>query len=441
MIPALLALVMLPAVAALGIAGFRRPLHVLLPLYAAFVPYGSAIAVPGLNPRYTSVSSLLGYALIAALASKLVTRGWELPRIPLELPVWLLFLGVTGATVFWSLEPRDTTTDFVSFVGVVVMYLLIRLSPVDRSCVRRTEAGILVGGIAGATYALLQLVTGTLPRSEVDGIRFGENLTDPNHLAAALALPLILAAARLATSRGTTRALFMVAVLMLLLAIVLTASRGGVLAAMLALLVLALTGQRRVVALATGALAVTLIILGLSLTPSAVSERLGSTDSNLRTDIWLVGLHACSDHCLTGSGWGTFSLAYAEKLPQVPNAEASGRGQMFLEPHNIWVLAVIELGVLGVVLMTAGLVLAARTALRLPASRRGPPMAALAALSVAAMLLTSLEFKYFWLVLIYVGLVAGAEDRADDAESSVQPVLPTPQRPGDAPAPRVSIRR
>ena len=59
----LLAAAALPLLAALALAGARRPLDRLLPLYAATVPFGSGLAVPGLPSSYFSASSLLGLAL------------------------------------------------------------------------------------------------------------------------------------------------------------------------------------------------------------------------------------------------------------------------------------------------------------------------------------------------------------------------------------------
>jgi hypothetical protein len=73
----------------------------------------------------------------------------------------------------------------------------------------------------------------------------------------------------------------------------------------------------------------------------------------------------------------------------------------------------VETGFVGAGLMTLGLLLSAKEALSLPRAVRGPPLAALAALLVTAMLLSNMEFKYFWMVLIYVTLVSRAHASAE----------------------------
>lgn len=405
---ALLALAFLPAAATLLLVGFRRPLHVLLPCFAAVVPYGSALAPPGLPPRYASASSLLGYALIAALAWKFVSGRWQVGHLPLAVPVWLLFVAVAGATTFWSLEPQDSAVSFVTMAGIVVLYLLVKLSPVDRDCLVRTERAVLLGGVAGGCYALYQLVFGALPEDLAGTPRFGEELTDPNHLASALTLPVALAAWRVVTAGTRNRRVAYVAtVAVLLLAIVLTGSRGGTVAAVLAIAVTVALSPRRATAMVSTGLAVAVLAVPLMLSPSLTPDRLTDTDPTSRTRIWLVGLHSCPDHCLMGSGWSTFGDAYAAELHDVPSADVSGRGQLYLEAHNIWILALVETGVLGFMLMTFGLSLSLREAIRLPAAMRGPPLAAVTALLVTAMLLSNLEFKYFWMVLVYISLVSG----------------------------------
>ena len=50
-------------------------------------------------------------------------------------------------------------------------------------------------------------------------------------------------------------------------------------------------------------------------------------DSTGRTEIWRLGLSACSDHCLAGSGWGTFPDVYQDQFrtEEVVAGTAAGR--------------------------------------------------------------------------------------------------------------------
>jgi O-antigen ligase len=133
------------------------------------------------------------------------------------------------------------------------------------------------------------------------------------------------------------------------------------------------------------------------------------TSSSGRTDIWRVGLTACDDYCLTGSGWGTFPTVYAETQASVPNAGVLvGEGNY--QPHNVWLLLGVELGVAGLLLFGLALAVTWREASRLTQAHRGPPLAVLAGMLLGLGFLSSIEFKFFWMVLIYVALCRHVED-------------------------------
>ena len=79
------------------------------------------------------------------------------------------------------------------------------------------------------------------------------------------------------------------------------------------------------------------------------------------------------------------------------------------------------LTVLGLALMTLGLALAVAEVLRLPKAVRAPPLAAVAALLASGFVLSNLEFKYFWMVLIYAALSSRVHDTGQDQD--VEPEL------------------
>jgi O-antigen ligase len=137
-----------------------------------------------------------------------------------------------------------------------------------------------------------------------------------------------------------------------------------------------------------------------------------TTSSSGRTDIWRVGLAACPQYCPFGAGWETFPLVYAKTQALVPDAEVLvGKGGSY-QAHNVILLVAIELGLPGLILLLAALGFTVADAARLPRSLRGPPLAALLGTFVAAMFLSNLEYKFFWMALTVVALsrnVAQAE--------------------------------
>jgi len=141
-----------------------------------------------------------------------------------------------------------------------------------------------------------------------------------------------------------------------------------------------------------------------------------------RTDIWKVGAVACTKYCGYGSGWGTFPDVYAATQASVPGANVLV-GQGAYEAHNLWLLIGVELGTPGLLLFTTGLGVAVAEALRIPRDLRGPPLSALVGLCVGVFFLSSMEFKFFWMVLIVIALnrnvVAAEEPKQHPAASAM----------------------
>jgi O-antigen ligase len=278
---------------------------------------------------------------------------------------------------------------------------------------------LVLGGVLVVVYGLAQLTfLGGLPAPDGRAARFGNDLLGANNQAASLLLPLAIAVGRALSEAGRARAANSVAALMLLFGIMMTGSRGGLLAmvAVLGAVVLLHAGRRAMkVALVVAAALVLVVVLVAK--PGGVGERqLKETSSSGRSDIWAVGLYACRLYCLTGAGGGAFPTVYHQELESVTDARVQERGSTF-EPHNIFLLAVIEVGVLGLLLVVLGLSTAMVGALRLPPAMRGPPVAALLGTVVSSFFLSNLEFKFFWAVLAYVAIstavAAGPEGRED----------------------------
>jgi O-antigen ligase len=132
-----------------------------------------------------------------------------------------------------------------------------------------------------------------------------------------------------------------------------------------------------------------------------------------------VGVHACRLYCLQGTGWGGFPEMYREELMSVSDARIQERGSTF-EPHNIFLLAVIETGVLGLIIVVVGFGVALYSSLKLPPSLRAPPVAAVLATVVSSFFLSNFSFKFFWAVLIFAAV---SETVAAGSRRPVEPVL------------------
>lgn len=402
-----------PAAVALLVLCLRDPLRTALPLFAASIPFGGLLEVT--DSPFGSVSSVLGMVLGVALLAQLVRTRHSARSLPGAISIWLLFLAAAAVTLLWSVDRPTTVSGLVVLGSLVALYVLVAVSPVDADVLRRTENGLLVGGVAATGYGLFQLVVlggfpGDVPGSGItpDG-RFGNDLLGPGIEAVTLLLPLAIATHRASTAaRRPSRAGYALIAVLVFTGILMTGARAGSLAAVLVLLVLAWAGPRRarkrlLAAVAVGVVAGSWVWISH---PADIATRTfdSAASSSGRTDIWRVGAAACSDFCAFGAGWGTYPQVYARTQASVPGARVLVGDQGSYQPHNLWLLAAIEMGVVGVVLLTWGLLLGIMEAARLPRSLRGPPLSAVVGLTFAVFFLSSMEFKFFWMVLIMVAM-------------------------------------
>jgi O-antigen ligase len=398
-----------PLIVAYVVACFRDPVRYALPPYLILIPFGSAFkVVPG---AFGGVSSLLGLLLGAALVVQLMTTRRASVRLPLAVPVWLAFLALSGFSLFWSIAPGASFLDFRVLASQVLLLVALVLTRFDERTLRLFGSSLMAGGIAVVLYGLAQItLLGGLPGKRTgpgDGPpRFGDELLGANNEAAALLLPLAIAATRALTESGKSRLFHAAASLLLLVGILMTGSRGGLLGAVVVFVVVLWLGvapRARKIAVAVSAAA--LVTVMLIFQPGGFGRRQidNSTNSSGRTDIWMVGAQSCSEYCLLGAGWGAFPTVYQQELASTPEARVQPRGATF-EPHSIFLLAVIELGLPGLLLLMVGLAVAVVSAWRLPAALRAPPMAGLLGTIVSSFFLSNMKFKFFWAVIAYVAV-------------------------------------
>lgn len=403
---------LLPFVIAGAVLCLRQPMRVALPAFAAVLPFGKGLSFA--DSPFGSVSSLVGLLLAAGLVLQLMAGRRSARSLSWSVPIWILFLALAVVSALWSVHLGTTLTGLAVIGSLIVTYVLVVVSEVDRTVVVRTENALLVGGLAAVGYGLFQLlVLGGFPADTTrDGVdesgRFGNDLLGPGVQAVALLLPLALALHRaFAAESRRYRLGYAAASGLLFFGILMTGSRTGTLASALVILALALSGRRQS---RRGMLGILVVAVAIAATvwifqPAGVATRTfeSATSSSGRLDIWRVAAVACEEYCLGGSGWGTFPEVYAQTQASVPGARVLV-GEGSYQPHNVWVLAIIELGVSGVVLMSVGLLIALRESWALPRDRRGPILGALLGLVFGLFFLSSIEFKFFWMFLMMVGL-------------------------------------
>jgi O-antigen ligase len=426
----LLAVACAPLVVAFVVACFRDPLRYALPPYAVLIPFSSLLSV-GPGPM-GSVSTLLGLLLGAALLVQLVTTRRAAPFIYAAIPIWLAFLGLCGLSLYWSIAPRATADDFLVLAAQVLLFVALVLSRVDTAVLRRFENAMVLGAVLVVCYGLAQLfLLGGLPTGGSGSGRFGEDLLGANNQAAALLLPLALVTHRALAGARNRRMLYAALTALFLFGILMTGSRGGLVSSAVVVLAVVMFGAvRRATAVTLVAVAAVLVWVVLVANPAGIGARhINQADSSSgRAEIWTVGLYSCPKYCLEGAGWGAFPTVYRQELASVSEARILTQGTSY-EAHNIFLLALVEVGIPGLVLLLIGLAIPLVDAARLPRALRGPPLGALLGTIISSFLLSNLEFKFFWAVLAYVALasLAPVVEREDADTRSLDEARAVPQ--------------
>jgi O-antigen ligase/tetratricopeptide (TPR) repeat protein len=345
--------------------------------------------------EYNKVALLVAAAIVlGALAPRALALGpGRLARDPLALGV-VLFVGSAVVSTLTSISPWTSVvgaheSDFglTTFLAYAVLFLATRALCESVDDVRRLLlAPLLAAGVA-ATYALVQL-------AGIDPIQYGRvsglggfvrpfaTLGHPNFLSAflAMALPLVVYALGRALDRGQRVVAAVLAAVAVAagLTIAVAVSRGAWLALAAAAVTLVAgawaTGHRRT-ALGVGAAAVGAVST-LALASVVMPGRAGGLvlagllqrvrqlgDSGSRQHIWRAAWQIFRDHPLVGSGLDTFQIAFAGKRTAAYwDLEWNGSPT---RAHNeaLDLLATQgALGALAVLVLAAGIVLAARRA-------------------------------------------------------------------------------
>lgn len=400
----------------------ERPVRSLVALYAAVVPLGALSLPIGLGAPFDSLSSVLGGLAIVVLAAHLVLARGRAVRVVPEAPVWLLLVGVAALTATWSLDAAASWTATAVLASLAALYALTGAAAVERRDFAWLEGGIVAGGALAGLWGLWLLAADEMTRTDAGEPRFGligAEGGDPNITAAALLLPLLIAVGWGLEGPGWRRRVGLAAAVLAAVGVVLTGSRGGLLGALVGLGVLiAASGARRGLPALFGAFAVA-ATAAVALAPDTSLDRLAALGSTGRLHIWRIGLEACEQVCWWGTGPGTFPIVHAERSLAHPEAFGPFGGY---EAHNLWLSVAVEHGLAGLVLLCVALALTAATAAGLPDPLRGRALAGIAALVVTSIFLSSLGFKYFWLVPLYVAVARNATG----GRSAPSP--PTPQR-------------
>ncbi len=298
--------------------------------------------------------------------------------------VAILFLVLGVISLFTLAMPayrHESIRDFRwTMLEPIVFYALARWYLRDHANLRLAVTLFVAGASLVAVAGIVSLISGHA--LSVEGVRRVSGVYDhPNALALFLERPLLLCVGLAAAYRKRLHWAWLVPAAVIGAVLVMTFSRGAVLAAVVSVIVLLLLGQRRRLAgLATGAG----VILGgaLAVTASARIDNLFSGGSgSLRIDLWESSIQMIRDHPIFGIGPDQFLYVYAPRYIK-PQAWSE---RFTSHPHDIVLDIWLRLGIMGVVLALAYVILLAWMTLSVVRRRSTLGLAAAGALLVGTL--------------------------------------------------------
>ena len=346
-----------PKLAVAAALGLGFVLLVLVDITAGLVLFVlvSFIDVASVGGAAVSFSKLVGLLLAVSWLAVTATRDDRAdffrahPAITL---VAALFIGWSTLSVVWA-------EDAARVVSSTQRYALnLCLLPIAYTAIRRREhltyvAAAFVAGAVGSM--LLGVATGASFAVTGDASRLAGGIGESNELATVLGAAIILSLALIASNRTPqiVRAGALIAAPLALIGIVATLSRAGLVALATALLVGVFIGGRwRGWFAGALVIAATDWVIFLSVfASSAARDRVQSTNSTGRSDIWTVGTRMVKANPVQGVGGGNFPVASVHYL-LAPGLIV--RDDFILVTpkvaHNIYLEVQAELGIVGLVL-------------------------------------------------------------------------------------------
>jgi O-antigen ligase len=397
--------------------------------------------VPGLPLNRLLGVVVVGMWLLYALVRR---RRIRVPGIALPAMGFILW---GGASALWAVDLATALRQTGTLLLLFGLYVLV-VNVLDTPwAVRRALWAHVAGATTLALFGLYLTSEGVLQGGRTALVVDARLLMEPNFLAAALLLPIAFCLTA-SIDRGRPnfeRVLLLLAAIVCITAILLTMSRGAIVAVVIVAIAVAVARRHFLLPV----LGLLLALPGLLMVGPEFWDRwtnaLTLADRGAgRLDIWQVGWLVVRSRPFVGVGLGSFPAVYYGYL-----AEAAGVSPQHAEhiahvltmgPHNIYLSAAAELGVVGLVLMVATLLVhlfvAFRTWWRLEAVRH--PTAGLALGVAAAVLALSVQGasldialrKYFWTALGLAALGARRQPvaRAAGTRAEVEVMQPPPVR-------------
>jgi O-antigen ligase len=342
------------------------------------------VKFPGVGPAAIGLVILAGWLASSRCSfvgvREFLSRHARLLSAIAALLIW------NAATIAWAPSRSVAGASFGDWTRAALLFFLLVTTMRTVKDTRMLMGALIVGSLlailAGATAG------GWQTAQKYDG-RLTGGAGDPNYLAMELVVATILALALVGTThRRWVRIPLVLALPVLAYGFAATESRGGLLAAACATFAaLLLFRNKRLAILSVAAGVVVLAAVWSALNPTELARITSfSSGGDGRSDLWTVAWRVWHGHPIAGVGLGNF-IDVAGQYVNRPGALTSV-ALIVTHPHvvhNVYLEALVDTGVIGLILLVAVFTGFLGTAVRAGrvADVRGQPEVAILARAVA----------------------------------------------------------
>jgi len=404
------------AIALLGAVAFFLPRPVLLfVVYCASIPLEDVLVAQGWEGA--TLTRYIGIAAAAVLTIHMARTG-RVNKPPLGLFAWVGFFAWAAISMLWTITPDGTWPGVWHHLRFLILYAIVIAFPFADRDVQLIKKTVILSGLVAASIVIYQFINQVTYLETVRAsIALGGLAADPNILAASLLLPFGLLLSDYLAERRSRPTLHLLPLLLFPVAIILTGSRGGLLGLLvvggcLLLVYFGREAQHRIRLLMLTSLAAGSFWFLWPLLPTALTERFVLTEMVAgggagRLDAWRISIGAWLENPFLGYGFASFSTV---------NVLSGGTA---IVSHNIYLQALVELGLPGLGLLLAALLLSLNYNWK--SSLVSGTTAGLLGLLAASFFVVTINRDYFWLALMLAalsqGLVNGATARREPEKS------------------------
>ena len=396
--PVKLGIIAIGATLGLGLTYFR-PILFPFAAYLYMVPFDSL-----LQTGSGTITKFLGLAC-AAVALLVLTDRRYVVKPPVVVGLWGAFLLWNVCSLMWSLDPGFRPDLLVETAELYALFFIFSMLRVRRSDLNILLTAVVAGGTTCAGYGVWLFSHGTSVHSDSALSHRLSIIVSPgsginaDHFSAALVFPVAVAMVAALHFRGWTKAASAVVLVVLLCGIYASATRGSLVAVGVIWVYLMIFDRHRVQLGTLGAVGLLATIPFPSMWQRFFDPSQG--DAGGRYGIWGIAWAAFKPHWVLGNGADQFRLAYSQAyLAAAKNAQGMHRWQE--DAHNLVVSTSVELGVVGLILISLAWFYQVRVGKNIP---RSSPLftwrialeAATIGLLIDAMSVDLMFYKYLWI--------------------------------------------